>query len=97
MQCRRPGFDPWVEKIPWRRAWPHSCILAWRIPWAEKPDGLQSIATVLRSFIIKRRNLMGPKLDGIPRSGKIFFSFSFFFNKETTWREKRKKFMEDVA
>ena len=19
MQCRRPGFDPWVGKIPWRR------------------------------------------------------------------------------
>ena len=21
MQCRRPGFDPWVRKIPWRRKW----------------------------------------------------------------------------
>ena len=21
----------------------HSCILAWRIPWAEKPGGLQSM------------------------------------------------------
>jgi len=21
MQCRRPGFDPWVRKVPWRRAW----------------------------------------------------------------------------
>ena len=20
-QCRRHGFDPWVEKIPWRRKW----------------------------------------------------------------------------
>ena len=20
-QCKRCGFDPWVEKIPWRRAW----------------------------------------------------------------------------
>ena len=20
-QCRRPGFDPWVGKIPWRRKW----------------------------------------------------------------------------
>jgi len=19
LQCGRPGFDPWVEKIPWRR------------------------------------------------------------------------------
>ena len=21
MQCRRPGFNPLVRKIPWRRAW----------------------------------------------------------------------------
>ena len=21
LQCGRPGFDPWVRKIPWRRAW----------------------------------------------------------------------------
>ena len=21
LQCRRPGCDPWVGKIPWRRTW----------------------------------------------------------------------------
>ena len=21
LQCRRPGFDPWVGKTPWRREW----------------------------------------------------------------------------
>ena len=21
LQCGRPGFDPWVGKIPWRRQW----------------------------------------------------------------------------
>ena len=21
LQCKRPGFDPWVRKIPWRREW----------------------------------------------------------------------------
>ena len=21
LQCRRPRFDPWVGKIPWRRKW----------------------------------------------------------------------------
>ena len=21
LQCRRPGFNPWVVKIPWRRKW----------------------------------------------------------------------------
>ena len=20
-QCRRPRFDPWIRKIPWRRKW----------------------------------------------------------------------------
>ena len=20
-ECRRPGYDPWVSKIPWRRKW----------------------------------------------------------------------------
>ena len=25
--CKRCGFDPWVEKIPWRRAWlQYSCL-----------------------------------------------------------------------
>ena len=22
LQCRGPGFNPWVENIPWRREWP---------------------------------------------------------------------------
>ena len=21
LQCGRPGFDPWIRKIPWRRKW----------------------------------------------------------------------------
>ena len=45
-QCRRhkrPVFDPWVGKIPWRRKWqPTPVIRAWRIPWTEEPGGLQS-------------------------------------------------------
>ena len=33
LQCRTPGFDPWVGKIPWREGMAtHSSILAWRIP-----------------------------------------------------------------
>ena len=43
LQCGRPGFNPWVGKIPWKRKWQtHSSILAWRIPWKEEPGGLQS-------------------------------------------------------
>ena len=43
LQCGRPGFDHWVGKIPWRRAWQHSPIfLPGESPWTEKPGGLQS-------------------------------------------------------
>ena len=47
IQCRRPGFDPWVGKIPWRREWPpvpvflpgefhEQCSLAGYSPWGLK-------------------------------------------------------------
>ena len=46
-QCRRHKrhrFDPWVGKIPWRRAWqPTPVFLPGESPWTEEPDGLQSI------------------------------------------------------
>ena len=43
LRCERPGIDPWVGKIPWKRA-RHSSLLAWRIPMDEEPGGLQSIS-----------------------------------------------------
>ena len=44
LQCRIPRFNPWAGKIPWRRKQqPTPVILAWRIPWTEKPGGLQSM------------------------------------------------------
>ena len=27
LQCRRPGFHPWVRKIPWRREWQPTPVL----------------------------------------------------------------------
>ena len=27
LQCRRPGFDPWVGKIPWRKKWQSTPVL----------------------------------------------------------------------
>ena len=44
-RCRRHRFDPWVGKIPWRRKWQSTRILAWRTPWTEEPGGLQSIGS----------------------------------------------------
>ena len=46
-QCRRHKrhrFDPWVGKIPWRRAWqPTPVFLPEESPWTEELGGLQSM------------------------------------------------------
>ena len=43
LQCGRPGFDPWVGKNPWRRAWqPTPVFLPGEFPWTEEPGELQS-------------------------------------------------------
>ena len=40
----RPGFDPWVGKVFWRRAWqPTPVILPGESPWTEEPGGLRSM------------------------------------------------------
>ena len=43
---KRCGFDPWVRKIPWRKAWqPTPVFLPGESHWAEEPGGLQSIGS----------------------------------------------------
>ena len=38
----RPGFDPWVGKIPWRREWqPTPALLPGEFPWTKDPGRLQ--------------------------------------------------------
>ena len=40
----RLGLDPWVGKIPWRRAWqPSSVFLSGESSWTEEPGRLQSV------------------------------------------------------
>ena len=46
LQCRRPGFDPWVGKIPWKRKWlPTPVFLPGESPRTEEPGGLQSMGS----------------------------------------------------
>ena len=41
---RRPGFDPWLGKSPWRRPWqPTPVLLAGESLWTEEPGVLQSM------------------------------------------------------
>ena len=42
----RPGFDPWVGKIPWRKTWePTSLFLPGESPQTEEPGRLQSMGS----------------------------------------------------
>ena len=48
LQCRRPGFDPWVGSLGWedpleKEMAAHSSTIAWKIPWTEEPSRLQSM------------------------------------------------------
>ena len=39
-------FDPWVRKIPWKRAWkPTPVFLPGESSETEEPDGLQSMGS----------------------------------------------------
>ena len=45
LQCRRPGFDPWVRKDPLEKGMAtYSTILASRIQWTEKPGRPQTMS-----------------------------------------------------
>ena len=46
LPCGRSGFDPWVGKIPWRRAWqPNPIFFPGQSPWTEEPGRLQSMGS----------------------------------------------------
>ena len=43
---QRPGFDPWVGKILWRRAWQSTpAFLPGESAWTEEPGRLQSMGS----------------------------------------------------
>ena len=43
---KRRRFDPWVGKIPWKRAWqPTPVFLPGEFPWMEMPARLQLIGS----------------------------------------------------
>ena len=46
LQYGRPGFNPWVGKIPWKRTWQATPVfLPGESPWTEEPGGLQSVGS----------------------------------------------------
>ena len=56
LQCRRPGFHPWVGKIPWRREWPTTPVF---LPGESRGQRSYRRATVqLRDFSLTLGYLM---------------------------------------
>ena len=66
--CRRHkrlGSDPWVRKIPWRRAWqPTPVSLLGESPWTEEPGRLQSIGS---------QRVKGDWSDLLERTHRVWF------------------------
>ena len=56
LQCGRPGFNPWVEKIPWRRKWHPIPVLLpgksheWRSVVGYSPWGRKELDTTERLY-----------------------------------------------
>ena len=45
-RCKRCKFDPWVGKIPWKKAWKLIPVfLPEESPWIEESGGLQSMGS----------------------------------------------------
>ena len=41
LQWRRPGFNPWIGKIPWRREWQHTLEMNFQsIGWRLRARGI---------------------------------------------------------
>ena len=74
MQCsshRRLGLDPWVRKIPWRRARKPTPVF---FLWTEEPGGLQSTGSQSQIWLSThtRRHLLGVRTsDRIPAIMKL--------------------------
>ena len=46
LQCGRLGFDPWIGKIPWRRAWESTPVFLFKESHGpEEPSRIRSIGS----------------------------------------------------
>ena len=87
LQCGRPGSNPLVGKIPLEKEMAtHSSILAWKIPWTEKPGVLQSMGswrirhdwvTNILSLIDSLSCVTWVQLSKIDKSGLMWLFYNF--------------------
>ena len=75
---RRPGFHPWIEKIPWRSAWQPTLVFSpGESRWRVEPDRLQSLQLqrVLPDWVTKHTKKFCTAL-----SGYYLLDFTTFIN-----------------
>ena len=71
LQCRRPGFDPWVRKVPWRRELQPTPVflpgeshgqrsLAGYSPWCHKELNMTFFLQMLLSSILFQKGFKTP-------------------------------------
>ena len=65
-QCRRPGFDPWVGKIPWRKKWQPILVL------------LPGKSRVQRSLV--GYSPWGRRESDMTKGPQFHFSFQTYYN-----------------
>ena len=63
LQCRRPGFNPWNGKNPWRKTWLPTPVF-WPgefhglySPWGHKESDAIELPSTNAQVILDRRNL----------------------------------------
>ena len=54
LQCGRPGFDPWVGKIPWRRTWQPTPVFCLEYPHGQKSLASYSPRVIKKSDTTER-------------------------------------------
>ena len=97
LQCRRPGFNPWVGKIPWRRKWKPTPVflpgefleqrnLVGYSPWGHKESDRTEWLILLLS--LSKSNQIWHSLE--ITSHVCFIEFSYFQRYKYHWSLSRR-------
>ena len=70
LQCGRPGFDPWVGKIPWRREQlPTPVFWAWEFHGLYSPRGRRELDTTEQLSLTLHYKVMSPLVPSRTHTG----------------------------
>ena len=94
LQCKRPGFDPWVWKIPWRRKWQPTPVLlpgkfhGWRSLIGYSPWGPKESDTTEQLYFHFHFCTKGSLVSLIFLQRSLVFPILLFFSISLHWSLK---------